>query len=87
MTWQVFGCDAHELYLALLKERCKLDGLGSSEEVLARQVRLHLQRGIGYLAAPQSIRSISDLIRLAAEDEAIDRYQRWSDLVEMRHER
>jgi DNA sulfur modification protein DndE len=68
MTWQVFGCDAHELYLALLKERCELDGLGSSEEVLARQVRLHLQRGIGYLAAPQSIRSISDVIRLAGED-------------------
>jgi DNA sulfur modification protein DndE len=47
MTWQVFGGDAHELYLALLKERCELDGLGSSEEVLARQVRLHLHRGIG----------------------------------------
>jgi DNA sulfur modification protein DndE len=47
MTWQVFGGDAHELYLALLKERCELDGLGTSEEVLARQVRLHLHRGIG----------------------------------------
>ena len=23
MTWQVFGGDAHELYLALLKERCE----------------------------------------------------------------
>jgi DNA sulfur modification protein DndE len=68
MTWQVFGGDAHEIYLALLKERCERDGLGTSEDVLARQLRLHLHRGIGYLAAPQMIRSISDLIRLAGED-------------------
>jgi DNA sulfur modification protein DndE len=68
MTWQVFGGDAHEIYLALLKERCERDGLGTSEDVLARQLRLHLHRGIGYLAAPQSIRSISDVIRLAGED-------------------
>jgi DNA sulfur modification protein DndE len=67
MTWQVFGGDAHELYLALLKERCARDGLETSEEVLARQFRLHLHRGIGYLAAPQSIRSIADLLRLSTE--------------------
>ncbi len=68
MTWQVFGGDAHELYLALLKERCERDGLGCSDDVLARQFRLHLHRGIGYLAAPQSIRSIVDLIKLATEE-------------------
>jgi DNA sulfur modification protein DndE len=72
MTWQVFGGDAHEIYLALLRERCERDGLGSSEEVLARQLRLHLHRGIGYLAAPQSIRSISDLVKLAFEGRATD---------------
>jgi DNA sulfur modification protein DndE len=67
MTWQVFGGDCHELYLALLKERCAADGLGTSDDVLGRQFRLHLHRGIGYLAAPQSIRSISDLFRLIEE--------------------
>jgi DNA sulfur modification protein DndE len=72
MTWQVFGGDAHEIYLALLKERCEHDGLGMSDEVLARQLRLHLHRGIGYLAAPQMIRSISDLIRLAGEESGGD---------------
>ena len=45
MTWQVFGGDAHEIYLALLKERCERDGLGTSDDVLARQFRLHLHRG------------------------------------------
>jgi DNA sulfur modification protein DndE len=68
MTWQVFGGEAQELYLALLKERCERHGLGSSDEVLARQFRLHLHRGIGYLATPQAIKSIADLIRLAAND-------------------
>ena len=67
MTWQVFGGESHELYLALLKERCCADGLGSSEDVLVRQFRLHLHRGIGYLAAPQSFKSIDDLLRLAIE--------------------
>ena len=56
--------------LALLKERWERDGLGTSEEVPARQFRLHLHRDIGHLAAPQSIRSISNLIRLATEKNA-----------------
>ena len=64
MSWQVFGGDAHEVYLALLKERCQRDGLGTSGDVLARQFRLHLHRGMGYLAAPRTIRSIGDLIQL-----------------------
>jgi DNA sulfur modification protein DndE len=53
------------LYLALPKQRCEQDGLGTSEEVLAQQLRLHLHRGISYLATPQTIRSIADLVRLA----------------------
>ena len=65
MTWQVFAGEAQELYLAVLKERCIRDGLGCSEEVLTRQFRLHLHRGIIYLATPQAIRSVSDLIRQA----------------------
>ena len=75
MTWHVFGGEAHELYLALLKERCERDGLGTSDDVLGRQFRLHLHRGIGYLAAPQSIRSIADLVKLALDpaDDPADR--------------
>jgi DNA sulfur modification protein DndE len=70
LSWQVFAGDAHEVYLALLKERCVQDGLGTSDEVLAKQFRLHLHRGIGYLAAPHAIRSLADLIRLAMEDQS-----------------
>ena len=73
MTWPVFGGEAHELYLALLKERCEQDGLGTSEDVLARQFRLHLHRGIGYLAAPHATRSIAQLVQLAIGEDALDR--------------
>src|SRR5947207_1984637 len=37
MTWPVFGGEAHELYGALLKERCVRDGLGTAEDVLGTQ--------------------------------------------------
>jgi DNA sulfur modification protein DndE len=66
MSWAVFGGEWHELYLALLKERCVRDGLGISPETLNRQLRLHLHRGIGYLATPNKIRSVGDLVALAA---------------------
>lgn len=62
MTWQVFGGEAHELYLALLKERCVRDGLGTADDVLAKQFRLHLHRGISYLATPHAIKSVADLV-------------------------
>jgi DNA sulfur modification protein DndE len=65
MTWQVFGGEAHELFLAMLKERCEQEGLGTSDDILLRQFRLHLHRGISHLATPQAIRSISDLVRMA----------------------
>lgn len=68
MTWQVFGGEAHELYLALLKERCERDGLGISDDVLLKQFRLHLHRGIGHLATPQRIRSIGDMVRVALQN-------------------
>lgn len=65
MSWAVFGGEWHELYLALLKERCVRDGLGIAGETLNRQFRLHLHRGIGYLATPNKIRSVGDLVGLA----------------------
>ena len=64
MTWPVFAGEHHELYLALLKERCIQDGQEISDKELNRQFRLHLHRGISYLAAPNALRSIADLIAL-----------------------
>lgn len=65
MSWHVFGGEQHEVYLALLKERCVQDGLDTSPETLNRQFRLHLHRGISYLATPNKIRTVTDLVGLA----------------------
>ena len=65
MTWQVFGGEHSELYWALLKARCAKDGLGLDEASVSRQFRLHLHRGIGYLATPNQTKNISDLVKLA----------------------
>ena len=65
MSWPVFGGEYHELYLALLKERCVRDGLDTEPDTLNRQFRLHLHRGISYLATPNKVRGIGDLVRMA----------------------
>ena len=70
MAWHVFAGEYHELYMALLKERCHRDGLELSDKELNRQFRLHLHRGIAYLASPDTIRSIADLIRLSVPEAA-----------------
>jgi DNA sulfur modification protein DndE len=64
MTWHVFGGEHHELFLAILKERCRHDAIELSGESLNRQFRLHLHRGISYLATPHKVRSIVDLVEI-----------------------
>lgn len=63
MSWRVFGGPYEEVYLALLRQRCYQDGLGVESDVLAQQFRLHLHRGIGYLAGNRSVRSIADMFK------------------------
>lgn len=66
MTWKTFGGAHHEIYYALLKERCHRDGLRMSDEVLTQQFRLHLHRGIGYLVADRRIKNVSGLVERVA---------------------
>ncbi|ATY84458.1 DNA sulfur modification protein DndE [Kyrpidia spormannii] len=69
MTWQVFGGEYQDIYEALIIERCISDGLGTSPDILAKQFRLHLHRGISYLAATNFIKNIGDLLKLSSSDE------------------
>ncbi|MDD9973137.1 MAG: DNA sulfur modification protein DndE [Candidatus Poribacteria bacterium] len=64
MSWKVFGGHYADLYMALMKERCVRDGLGADPETVAQQFRLHLHRGISYLAGNKDLRSIDDLVAL-----------------------
>lgn len=66
MSWRVFGGRHADLYLALLRARCLRDGLELGDDDLAMQFRLHLHRGIAYLANDREIRDIAALMKLAA---------------------
>jgi DNA sulfur modification protein DndE len=71
MTWKVFGGELGDLLLIALKQRCHEDGLGTDKETLATQFRLHLHRGIGYLAGDPNLKKIEDLIALTLKNEDI----------------
>ena len=54
-----------DILLLALKQRCHNDGLDTDKETLITQFRLHLHRGIGYLAGDANIKRIEDLIEMA----------------------
>lgn len=62
LTWKVFGGPHHELYMALLRQRCHRDGYGLSDEVLTSQFKFHLQRGIGILASDRRLTQLGGLL-------------------------
>ncbi|MBD1899396.1 DNA sulfur modification protein DndE [Trichocoleus sp. DQ-A3] len=64
MTWRVFGGELSDILLIALKQRCYNDRLGTDRETLATQFRLHLHRGIGYLAGDPNIKKIENLIEV-----------------------
>ena len=65
MTWRVFGGEMSDILILALKQRCYNDNLGTDRETLVTQFRLHLHRGIGYLAGDLNIKKIEDLIELS----------------------
>lgn len=62
MTWKTFGGRHQELYSLAVRERCKKDGIELSDENLQKYFKLHLHRGISYLASSNMVRSIEDLV-------------------------
>jgi DNA sulfur modification protein DndE len=62
MSWKVFGGKSADIYAELLAQRCASDGIELTKENLNNQFRMHLHRGIGYLAADKSLRSIEKLL-------------------------
>lgn len=67
MNWRVFGGRHSDLYLGLLKERMNRDGYPLDSETILQQFRLHLHRGIAYLANDHKMNGIADFISLAIQ--------------------
>jgi DNA sulfur modification protein DndE len=65
MTWKTFAGAQESVFLALIVQRAERVGLEVSRAELNRYFKLHLHRGISYLAGNPKIQSVGDLIRLA----------------------
>ncbi|MVZ89009.1 DNA sulfur modification protein DndE [Microbacter sp. ANSKLAB05] len=59
MSWRTFGGDIGDVLWALLRLRCRTDGLPLDEDTLATQFRLHLHRGIGYLVGDSRVTDVA----------------------------
>lgn len=69
MSWLTFSGENYEIYEAIVKIRCENDGLPTDDETVAKYFRLHLNRGISYLAGTNIIKSIEDLLQLVGDAE------------------
>lgn len=62
MTWKTFAGNYESIYLALLADRCRTDGIELTDDNLARQLNLHIHRGIAYLVGNKEMKSVRDLV-------------------------
>lgn len=65
LAWRVFGGELSDILIIALKQRCYQDGIEIEKTNLAEQFRLHLHRGIGYLAGNPELKTIENLISLS----------------------
>ena len=68
IEWNTFAGKLSDILIIALKQRCHNDGLGTDKETLQNQFRLHLHRGIAYLAGNPHIRKIDNLVSLATKE-------------------
>ena len=62
MTWLTFAGEYHEIFEALIRQRCINDGLGTDQETLVKYFSLHLCRGINHFSTRDVLKSCQDLI-------------------------
>lgn len=67
MTWLTFAGEYHEIFEALIRQRCINDGLGTDQETLVKYFRLHLYRGINHFSTRDVLKSCQDLIASVRE--------------------
>ena len=64
MSWQTFGGEYSEIYEALFLERCRRDQIENTPEKIQHYFRLHLNRGINYLASKNGPKDLFGVLRL-----------------------
>lgn len=69
MSWYTFGGEYSDLYDALVRAWCIEMGLPTDDATLQKYFHLNLERGIAHLSGTGFIKSLDDLISLAAKEQ------------------
>jgi len=64
IRWETFSGKDAEIYLSLLKQRCLSEGRTIDAENIQQTMKLHVERGLGYLV--NDVNGLSDLISKVA---------------------
>lgn len=67
MTWKTFSGGLDDVYAAMLLVRAEQDGIPRDKGAMNHYFRLHLHRGISYLAGANGPRDLPGMIQLAIE--------------------
>ncbi len=67
MTWKTFSGGAEDVYWGMLIARAEEDGVPVEKQALGQYFRLHLHRGVSYLAGTKGASNLAELIKLACE--------------------
>ena len=62
IEWRTFGQEYADTILALLMQRCYQDFKKADDKLLQEQFKLHLHRGISYLAGNKELKCVGDLV-------------------------
>lgn len=65
MSWKVLTGDQGEVYFALLKQRCAIDGASADDASLSLLLRRHVHRGIAMISNGDSPPDLKELCQLA----------------------
>ena len=69
MSWLTFAGEYHEIYEVLIKEWCIVNKLGTDNDTLAKYLKLHLERGIGYLSGTNFVKDLKGLLDKSISEE------------------
>ena len=72
MTWKTFSGGAESLYWGLLLVRAEQDGVPMEKSALSHYFRLHLHRGISYLAGTNGPQNLEALVRRGCINGSLD---------------
>lgn len=64
MSWSTFGGEYADLYELLFLQRCRQDKIEDTPEAIYHYFRLHLNRGINFLASKNGPKDVTGLLKM-----------------------